>query len=166
MGQAVFWILASVAVGAAALAITRKQALHCALSLVVSFVALAGLYFQLKAPFPGVLQIMLYAGAIMVLVIFVIMFLNAPDDERDRDAISRPGLLLALFLLVPLAILLLGVIWGASLPAPAEVDAGFGGVEAVGTELFGSWIYPFEVLSLLLLAAMVGAVLLAKKRLD
>ena len=69
-----FWVFAGVAVIASLFAVTRRRALACALSLVVAFVGLSGLYFQLGAAFPAVLQIMLYAGAVMVLVVFVIMF--------------------------------------------------------------------------------------------
>lgn len=161
-----FWVFTAVAVGAGILAMTRRHPLHCALSLVVSFVSLAGLYFQLKAPFPGILQVLLYAGAIMVLVIFVIMFLNVPDEERNQDEISKPGMLAALFLLVPLAAVLIGVIWSTDLPSVPAVSDDFGTVHTVGKSLFNTWLYPFEVLSLLLLVAMVGAVLVAKKRLD
>lgn len=166
MAGVFFWIFAAIATGGGIFAITRRSPLHCALSLVVSFVALAGLYFQLKAPFPGILQVALYAGAIMVLVIFVIMFLNVPEDLREQDEISKPGVVAALFLGVPLAILLLGVIWGADLPAAASVSPEFGGVAAVGKELFARWVWPFEILSLLILVAMTGAVLIARKRLD
>ncbi len=165
MHQVFFWIFASVAVGAGLLAITRKAALHCALSLVVSFVALAGLYFQLKAPFPGILQVMLYAGAIMVLVIFVIMFLNAPEEDPS-EKISKPGVIASVFLLIPFAALLIGVILHSNLPVPGAVAPDFGTVASIGTRLFGTWTWVFEVLSLLLLAALVAAVLLAKKRLD
>ena len=178
MEQVFFWIFASVAVLAGLLAVTRKRALSCALSLVVSFVALSGLYFGLKAPFAGMLQIILYAGAIMILVVFVIMFLNSPEEEEAPEEISKPGALVALFLLAPLAILLLGVIWGTTFPeAPvlagegAEAVAGtipadFGSVKSVGKEMFSNWMYPFEVVSVLILVAMTGAVLVAKKRLD
>lgn len=166
MPQIFFWVFAVVAVGAGLLAITRKNALNCALSLVVSFVALAGLYFQLKAPFPGALQIILYAGAIMVLVIFVIMFLNVPEEQRTTDQLSIPGILASLFLLVPLAAVLIGVVWSADLPKAPEVGASFGTVGGVGELLFQEWVFPFEVLSLLILVAMVGAVLLAKKRIE
>lgn len=166
MSQVFFWIFSTLAVGSGVLAITRRSPLQCALALVVSFVALAGLYFLLKAPFPGILQITLYAGAIMVLVIFVIMFLNVPEEERDQDEISKPGAMFSLFLLLPLAILLLGIIWGSDFQPIRDVGANFGTIPTIGKELFRNWVYPFEILSLLLLVAMVGAVVLAKKRID
>lgn len=164
MFEVLFWVFAVLGVGGGLAAITLRNPLYCALSLVVSFVSLAGLYFQLKAAFPGILQVLLYAGAVMVLVIFVIMLLNAPEDLREDQEYSRAGVLGTIFLLIPLAALLIGVIWstGPTTFPPAPDD--FGGVSAVGVSLFTDWVYPFEVLSLLILAAMVGAVLLAKKR--
>ena len=164
MLEALFWVFAGVAVLGGLSAIAIKNPLYCALSLVASFVALAGLYFQLKAAFHGILQIMLYAGAVMVLVLFVIMFLNMPEDEQTGDEISKPGILVSVFLLIPLASLLIGVVWTADLPAFSPADDSFGGIAAVGKELFTGWLYPFEVLSLLIVAAMAGAVLIAKKR--
>jgi len=164
MLEVLFWILAAAALLGAVLAISLKNPLFCALSLVGSFAALAGLFFQLKAAFPAILQIMLYAGAIMVLVIFVIMFLNLPEDRFTGEEISKPGIILALFLLVPLAALLLVAIWTTELPAFGPVKEDFGSIHAVGIELFTNWLYPFELLSLLIVAAMVGAVMLAKKK--
>lgn len=164
MPETVFWAFAALAVTCGTLAIAFRNPLYCALSLVGALVALAGLYFGLKAAFPAMLQVMVYAGAVMVLVIFVIMFLNMPEDMRSGDEISKPGLAAAVFLLIPLAAILIGVIWTADLKPFDPAPDSFGGVEAVGKELFTGWLYPFEVLSLLIVAAMVGAVMIAKKR--
>ena len=95
MLELLFWLFAGVAIVGGVAAISMRNPLFCALSLVVTFIALAGLYFQLKAAFPGILQVMLYAGAVMVLVLFVIMFLNMPDDQRDEEEISRQGILVS-----------------------------------------------------------------------
>jgi len=165
MLEILFWILSALAVIGGVAAISLRTPLYCALSLIVSFVSLAGLYFQLKAAFPGILQIMLYAGAIMVLVVFVIMFINLPEDEIDADERSRAGVLISLLFLVPLAALLIGVVWTSEMEPFEAVAADFGSIPVVGRELFTTWLYPFEVLSLLIVAAMVGAVVIAKKRL-
>lgn len=166
MDNALFWMCAIIAVGGGVLAMLQRQPLKCALALIGSFTALAGLYFQLKSPFPAVLQILLYAGAIMVLIVFVIMFLNMPEGDPQKSDLSWGGLAAALLLLVPLGFIIIGAIWKADMPLMPAVPADFGTVPAMGAKLFDAWIYPFEVLSLLLLAAMAGAVLLAKKRLD
>lgn len=166
MEKLFFWVFALVAVVAALNAVSQRRPLACALSLVVSFVGLAGLYFQLHAPFPAILQVLLYAGAIMVLVVFVIMFLNLPDDELVEKSDVRKERLWPLLLVAPLAALLIGLVRGMELPPAQAVDKSFGSVEVVGKALFTSWVYPFELVSLLLLVAVVGAVLIAKKRLD
>jgi NADH-quinone oxidoreductase subunit J len=147
-------------------AVLRRRPLACALSLVVSFVGLAGLYFQLHAPFPAILQVMLYAGAIMVLVIFVLMFLNLPEDEWETKSDLKPERMWPLLLVAPLAALLIGLVRSMELPAAKPVDPSFGSVAAVGRSLFTEWVYPFELVSLLILVAVVGAVVIAKKRLN
>lgn len=165
MASFFFWVFATVAVVAAVFAVTRRRVLHCALSLVVSFVGLAGLYFQLSASFPAVLQVMLYAGAIMVLVVFVIMFLNLPEEAEDRSGAGAGGRLWPLFLVLPLGVILVGLVNRAELPETQTPPPGFGGVASVGRALFERFVYPFELVSVLLLVAIVGAVVIAKKRL-
>ena len=161
-----FAVFAGVAIGAAILAVTRRRPLACALNLVISFTGLAGLYFQLDAAFPAVLQVMLYAGAIMVLVVFVLMFLNLPEDQVERQAEDERGRLWPAFLVIPLAAVLVGLVRNVELPVPPKVPADFGSVAATGTALFTRYVYPFELVSILLLVAVVGAVVIAKKRLD
>jgi NADH-quinone oxidoreductase subunit J len=160
-----FWIFAGIAVAAALLAITRKRALACALSLVVSFVGLSGLYVQLGAAFPAALQIMLYAGAVMVLVVFVIMFLNLPEEALERQASDRRERLWPVFLVLPLGVVLVGLVNRVDLPPVATPPPDFGSVAATGRVLFERYVYPFELVSVLLLVAIVGAVVIAKRRL-
>jgi NADH-quinone oxidoreductase subunit J len=166
MEKVFFWIFALTTLVAALNAVSRRRPLACALSLVVSFVGLAGLYFQLHASFPAILQVMLYAGAIMVLVVFVLMFLNLPDDEVKAASDVKRERLWPLLLVAPLAALLIGLVRGAELPPMKPIDPDFGSIAATGNLLFGRWAYPFELVSLLLLVAVVGAVVVAKKRLD
>ncbi len=166
MDKTFFWVFALTAIVAGLNAILRRRPLACALSLVVSFVGLAGLYFQLHAPFPAILQVMLYVGAIMVLVIFVIMFLNLPDDEIAAASDLKKERMWPLLLVAPLAALMIGLVRTIELPAMKPVEPGFGSVRAVGTALFTDWVYPFELVSLLILVAVVGAVVIAKKRLN
>jgi NADH-quinone oxidoreductase subunit J len=166
MEKVFFWVFALVAIGGALNAVLRRRPLASALSLVVAFVGLAGLYFQLHAPFPAVLQVALYAGAIMVLVVFVLMFLNLPEDRLEDATDLKKERMWPIFLVAPLSVLLVGLVRGADLPTPPPVDEGFGGVAKTGEAIFTSWVFPFEIVSLLILVAIVGAVLVAKKRLD
>jgi NADH-quinone oxidoreductase subunit J len=168
---AVFWLFAGVAVASAILCVTRKNPVASALWLVQTLFALAALFVILDAQFIAVLQVLVYAGAIMVLFLFVIMLLNlgrrGPTDLKSTFWWGAAAVLGAL-LLVPLARL-------ARLGPPAEIrlPAGAMGalvqqqgmVGAVARPLFDTYLVPFEITSLLLLAAIVGAVVLAKRKL-
>jgi NADH-quinone oxidoreductase subunit J len=159
-----FFVLAVLAIASALVVIIHRNPVVSALALGVNLVSIAGFYLVMRAQFLALLQVIVYAGAILVLVVFVIMLLNLRDEARLRGSggIQRwlgPLLAIALAVLLGRAILS-----GAAGPFPPR-PAGFGNVEAVGRELFSRFYYPFEVVSLLLIVAMVGAVLLAKRRL-
>ena len=168
---AVFWTFAGLAVLAAVLCITRRSPVASALWLVVTLFALAALFVLLDAQFIAALQVLVYAGAIMVLFLFVIMLLNlgrgGPSDIKGPVGVGV-GALLAGLLLLQLRIL------GQAAPpdairlpegAMAALQREQGLVGAVARPLFGAYLVPFEITSLLLLAAIVGAVVLAKRKL-
>ncbi|MEN8158892.1 MAG: NADH-quinone oxidoreductase subunit J [Myxococcota bacterium] len=160
-----FYLFAAFAVaGALGMLLNLRNAVAGALSLVGTMVSLGAIYVLLDAYLIGVLQILVYAGAIVVLFLFVVMLLNLRDDtftpERLRFA---KGLAVVIGGLVGVQLL---VLLPAALGPAAELPEGFGGYRAVGTALFTDWVLAFEVTSLLLLAAMVGAVILAKRRID
>ena len=164
----VFILLAGLAVGSAVAMVAQRNPLYSAISLIGVFVALAGLYLTLAAPFIAVVQIIVYAGAIMVLVVFVIMLLNVEEEVR------RP---VRLRYLVPTAVLLAAVLFAEAafilfyvndVPAPpspiAAADASNVGLTAsIGTGLFTTYLLPFEITSILILMALVGAMTLARR---
>jgi NADH-quinone oxidoreductase subunit J len=160
-----FYVFAALAVGGAlGMVLNLRNTVAGAMSLVLTMVALGGVYVLLEAYLVGVLQILVYAGAIVVLFLFVVMLLNLRGDEFGPE---RQGLA-KLVGIIAVAAMLAQFLWllpGAFGPA-AAVPEGFGGYRAVGLALFTDWVLAFEVTSLLLLAAMVGAVVLAKRRLD
>ena len=163
-----FYCLAIVSVGSALMVVTHRNPIIAALYLIVNFFCLAGLYLTLHAQFIAVIQILVYAGAIMVLFLFVIMLLNLGDEQKLVDAVSvrkvlAAGLSAGLLMEV-LAIVGFGKL---SLP-PGDLSKGIdiGTVEYIGMQMFTSYLFPFEITSLLLLAAIVGAIVLAKKKLD
>ena len=164
MEMAAFIVLASMAVVSALVVITHRRPVVCAIALAFNLVTIAGFYFLLNAQFIALLQILVYAGAIMVLILFVIMLL---DLKQEKHLLSSGFFqrwvspLLAGLLLTAILIPAVRVSTGDAM-APSET--GFGTVSSVGTELFGRFFYPFEVISLLLVVAMVGAVILAKRR--
>ena len=165
-----FWVLALVSAGSAMLVVLNRNPVRSALFLVLNFFVLAVLYLTLSAQFIAAVQIIVYAGAIMVLFLFVIMLLNlgAPEALVERGGLQKP------------AALILAMTFFAALTAAGAVSAGLGpvkatpetlrtggSVEAVGIGLFDGtrpWLFPFEVTSILLLVGIVGAIILAKRR--
>ena len=161
-----FYILAALLLGLSLVVITRTNPIASALALVGAFSVLAALYALLSAKLAAVLQILVYAGGIMVLMIFVIMLLNLrADDLKSLKAKGIP-LVLALFATVGL---LSAPVFLRALPAGAWslplVGEDFGGIFSVGEKLFSEYLFPFEMLSFLLLAAVVGALVLSKRKL-
>jgi NADH-quinone oxidoreductase subunit J len=157
---AVFLVLAAVTVAGAVSLILQRHPIHSALSLVVVMVALAGLYLLQGAEFVAAVQIIVYAGAIMVLFIFVIMLLNAGEEERSN--VSR----LARYVGVPLGIVFLAEV--AYWVARATAHLGSAPPEAVSTRdlstlLFREYAFPFELTSFLILIALLGALVLARR---
>ncbi len=162
-----FFVFATVAVVASLLVIAQRNPIHSVLLLIASFGALSGLYVLLQAPFVAVIQIIVYAGAIMVLFLFVVMLLNAPHEDTDFDErthpLLRPGAMRLGGLLA--VALVLELVWALTNAA----ESGRFGVErlvsvaAIGRVLFTEYAFAFEVTSVLILVAMVGAVVLARK---
>ena len=160
-----FYLFAATSVvSALAMVLNVRNTVAAAMSLVVTMISLAVIYVVLDAHLVAALQIMVYAGAIVVVFLFVVMLLNL---RRDRFAPSRQRLVkaagVALALGVAAAFLRLVP---RSLPTPHAIAADFGSYAAVGRALYRQFVLPFEVTSLLLLAAIIGAVVLAKRRLD
>ena len=158
----IFFVLAALAVFGAISLILQRHPIHSALSLVVVMVALAGLYLLMGAEFVAAVQIIVYGGAIMVLFIFVIMLLNAGEEERTN--FSR----LATFAGIPIAVAVTGLIAAAivrsssSLPAP-EPSGVLTSTRTLSTLLFSEFVYPFELTSFLILVAILGAIVLAQR---
>ena len=162
MAIVAFVLVAGIAVGAALGLVLKRNAIHSALFLVMNLGALAAAYLMLGFEFLAFAQIIVYAGAIMVLFVFAIMVLIPGKEETGPDP-RRPWRLLALPIGGLLLVQVLAIIMGTRGPAPAGAPAP-GGVEAIGRLLFTDYLFPFELTSVLLLAAMVGVLLLARRR--
>jgi NADH-quinone oxidoreductase subunit J len=164
---ALFYVFGSVAVGTALAMILQRNPVVSALLLVGNFFCIAGLYLLLQQQFLAVIQIVVYTGAIMVLVIFVIMLLNLGDEQRLAERINfwqSIGIALVVgFLAEMVYILMFSGRTGTQTALHPEAGS-LGTVEAIGNALFTRFLLPFEVTSLLLLVAIVGAVILAKRR--
>ncbi len=158
-------VLSVLALVSAAVVVFHRTPVVCALALAFNLLSIAGFYMLLNAQFLALLQVIVYAGAIMVLVLFVIMLLNLPEEARSHSSgfFQRwLGIVLALVFGTIVAGVLLRSSGGSEF---ARSSSDFGTVGALGSELFTRFFYPFEAISLLLLVAMIGAVLLAKRRL-
>ena len=164
-----FVLLAGLAVGSAIAMVVQRNPLYSAISLIGVFIALAGLYLTLAAPFLAAIQIIVYAGAIMVLVVFVIMLLNVEEEEHRPARLSY---------LTAVAILLAAVLFGEAGfilyfmgnsglepldPNAAGNASNVGLSSSIGTGLFTNYLLPFEITSVLLLMAIVGAMTLARR---
>lgn len=157
-----FFGLAIVAVGSGLGMLLSKSAIYSALNLVINFVTVAVFYLLLGAPFIALAQIAVYAGAIMVLFLFVIMLLGAENLRQEQTLRWQQPVAfgLAVLLFAEAAYILL--VRPGALPAGSALPEGFGVPAAVGEMLFTSYLLPFEVISVLLLAAMIGAIVLTK----
>ncbi len=155
----IFLITAAVAITGAVAMLLSPNAIHSAIFLLINFVAISVLYVLLYAPFLFVIQLIVYAGAIIVLFLFVVMLLGAEraEDTRERFAWQRP-------LGLTLAATLLGLIGYIALRGPAPesaiVDQQFAAPERIAEALFTTYLLPFEVTAFLLLAAVVGVIVL------
>ena len=168
MQTIIFALLALVSLFSAIMVVTRKNPVYSILYLVLTFFCFAGFYVLLGATFLAAIQILVYAGAIMVLFLFVIMMLNLREPEELE---GRPGVWQHLGVVVAigfglLILAFLGRSPGAGVPPfqPGEEAFAMGGAKALGKLLFTEFVFPFEVAGVLLLAAVIGAVALAKKK--
>jgi NADH-quinone oxidoreductase subunit J len=163
--QQLFYLFASLAVASGLLMVLQRNPVTAAMNLVVTMFSLTALFVLLNAHFLAVIQLLVYAGAIMVLFVFVIMLLNLQDQElapRGRSFVHVVSVAVVLFALAQGWDLL-----GRTPPLRAEpIDAVFGTTAEMGRLLFSDYLFPFEIVSILILAAIVGAVVLAKRRLD
>ena len=169
MGQAIaFYTLAAFILGFAVLVVTAKDTVHSVLFLVLDFLFVAALYVLLSAPFLAVIQVLVYAGGIVVLYLFVVMLVNLkrpPEAHLDPRRKSKLGLGLSAAVLLELAAI--GLYEAVRPPAavPTAAIPVSGNTEQVGWLLYTSYLIPFEIASMLLLVAMIGAIVLAKREL-
>ena len=165
--QILFYIFALGGIVSALLVVTRRNPIVAAIYIIVNFFCLAGIYLTLHAQFIAVVQILVYAGAIMVLFVFVIMLLNLGDERSLRDGFSWKKVVAGGFGFgVLMELVYIFMIPRGTQTIEMTRATEIGTVEAIGRVLFTRFLFPFEVTSLLLTAAIVGAIVLAKKNLD
>lgn len=163
MEQILFFTVAFITIISAVYFVFAKNPLYSILSLIVTFFSIAGLYILLNAQFLGIVQIIVYAGAIMVLFLYILMMLNL--NEADESKKPKYGKFIAVFSAGILLVGMLGAYKGMAMNAVAasNVNQSAGLTKNLGKLLFNEYVLPFELASILILAGIVGAVLIGKK---
>lgn len=156
------------AVGSAIMMITRRSPITSALYLIVNFFSVSAIYLMLRSQFVAIIQVVVYAGAIMVLFLFVIMLLNLQDESKLTENFSFKKITAILLSLLLFSVLGITTFFGfmgkfKAMSPNAELN---GTIEAVGKELYTTFSFPFELVSFILLAAIVGALVLAQKKFE
>ncbi|MEO8210234.1 MAG: NADH-quinone oxidoreductase subunit J [bacterium] len=163
-----FFSLSFLSVASAIMMITRRNPIMSAVYLILNFFTVSGLYLLLKAQFIAIIQVLVYMGAIMVLFLFVIMLLNLQDKKKLTEKYTYKKITAVLLSILLFCLLGVTIFFGftGKFKAMSDKAEQFGTAEFLGTELFTNYSFPFELASFLLLAAIVGAVVLAKKKFD
>ncbi len=168
LDNVVFWVFAPISIASAALVLTRRNAVHAALFLVVNLFTIAVMFLLLDAPFLFAVQIIVYAGAIMVLFLFVIMLLGVDGDERGRDRLlGQRAMAVVLgvgFVLEITFAVRAGIGFSTRAPAGFDLVNAGGNTQALAKSLFTSYFFPFEVTSVLLIVAAIAAMVLAQRK--
>jgi NADH-quinone oxidoreductase subunit J len=161
-----FAMFGGMAIGCALAVIFHRNPVHCALLLVGVLLSFSGLFVLLNAPFIAAIQVLVYAGAIMVLFLFVLMLLNIKGESPllTPGASKGFGILFALILFIELLWTVLSPNGETSGSPEVGLPEGFGSPAAIGRVLYTVWLFPFEITSILLLIAVIGAVVLAKRK--
>jgi len=164
MADIIFIALAFFAITGGIAMLVYKSPMYSALGLLVTMISIAGMFALLNATLLFMVQIIVYAGAIMALVLFILMFLNIKDEDLPKEPKKYRLIFFGAILMLPLNILVLKAISHLPTKDLSPIQTNFGQIKPVGLELYNSWIVAFELISILLLIALVGSVVLAKRR--
>ncbi|MFA7570611.1 MAG: NADH-quinone oxidoreductase subunit J [Sulfurimonadaceae bacterium] len=159
-----FAALAFFAITGAVAMLLYKSPIYAALGLLISVISVGGLFALLSASFMFMVQIIVYAGAIMTLLLFILMYLNIEDKDLPQEPRRNFLIGLGIAIMLPINALILDTVAKMPQADMSIVEEGFGGVKEIGLILYKDWLIPFELISILLLVALIGSVVLAKKR--
>ena len=164
MADLIFIALAIFAIGGAITMVISSNPMHSALGILITMLSVAGMFALLNAIFLFLVQIIVYAGAIMTLILFILMFLNIKEEDLPKEPNKYKLIAITAVIIIPLNVLVLKAVSNLPHKDLSIVDTGFGDIKPVGLELYNNWIISFELISILLLIALIGSVVLAKKR--
>ena len=164
MTDLLFIALSFLAISGAIAMIVYANPMYSALGVLISMLSVAGMFALLNATFLFLVQIIVYAGAIMTLILFILMFLNIREEDLPKEPKKFKLIALGAVIMIPLNVLILKAV--SKLPAKDLTisQSDFGGIKPVGMQLYNNWLVAFELISILLLVALIGSVVLAKKR--
>jgi NADH-quinone oxidoreductase subunit J len=164
MADLIFIALAFLAISGAIAMILYTNPMYSALGILITMLSVAGMFALLNATFLFLVQIIVYAGAIMTLILFILMFLNIKEEDLPKEPNKYKLIVIGAFIMVPLNVLILKAV--SKLPEKdlSISNTEFGDIKPVGMELYNNWFIAFELISILLLIALIGSVVLAKRR--
>ena len=161
LSDVLFFILALSTLGSAFALIYFRQPINSALSFIITLLSIAGLFALLGGSFLFLVQIIIYAGAVITLILFIIMFLNIKEENLPYEPYKGRWILFMSLLIAPFTTVLISRV-NTMVFSPLHLG-NFGTIKDVGMELFSHWVFPFEMISILLLIALIGVIVLAKK---
>ena len=161
--EILFSVLALVAIVSSIVMVTAYRPIDSALSFIVTLISVAALFGLMNATFLFVVQIIIYAGAILSLILFIIMFLNIKDENLPDEKYKNRWLIGVSLIIMPFWAILADLIIRSNISMSIATPQNFGTIKDVGFTLFSKWVLPFELVSILLLVALIGSVTLAKR---
>lgn len=162
--EILFAILALVTIVSSVVMISAHRPIDSALSFIITLISIAALFALVNATFLFVVQIIIYAGAILSLILFIIMFLNIKDENLPDEKYKNRWLFATSIIITPFSVILIDLILRSDIAVNGVSDEKFGTIKDVGLTLFSQWVLPFELVSILLLVALVGSVTLSKRK--
>lgn len=164
MADLIFIALAVFCISGAIAMIVCKNPMYSALGVLISMLGVAGMFALLNATFLFLIQIIVYAGAIMTLILFILMFLNIDEEDLPKEPNKSKLIIFGAIIMIPLNVLVLKAISLLPEKSMETIDTTFGDLKEIGDPLYNQWIVVVELISILLLVALIGSVVLAKKR--
>ena len=162
--EIIFFILSFFALFSAIAMIYAKEPMTSALSFIVTLLSLAGLFALFSATFLFLVQIIVYAGAIITLMLLIIMFLNIQEENLPKEPKKLRNMLISAIVVIPIDIAVLKALHTLPKKSVSIVGDGFGSVKALGIVLYHNWLLPFELISILLIVSLIGAIIFAKRK--
>lgn len=163
MDEMLFWALGFVAILGSIGLVMFRHPMNSAISFLATVLAIAGIFALLSASFLFMIQVILYAGAVITVILFIIMFLNVPESALPEENGKYPMMAVGALLVSPIIYVIYRAVSKLPIADMSLIPFGFGDIKDFGMELFNGWLLPFELISILLLVALVGAVMLSRK---